>query len=158
MYGANQQTNPFAIQAAEEEELIDRAPPKIRGASSAPVKNVAVPATFDELAVIVDAMPDRLKLLIVLAAFISPFRAERRMVREMLSDGAFVEIFVDVPLEEAERRDPKGLYAKARSGAIPNFTGIGSPYEPPESPEIRIDSVAMDADQAADEIIRSLGL
>jgi len=94
--------------------------------------------------------------LIVLAAFISPFRAERRMVREMLSEGEFVEIFVDVPLAEAERRDPKGLYAKARDGRIPNFTGIGSPYEPPEAPEIRIDTTAMSAEAAADEIVRYL--
>jgi bifunctional enzyme CysN/CysC len=94
--------------------------------------------------------------LIVLAAFISPFRAERRMVRELLGEGDFVEIFVDVPLDEAERRDPKGLYAKARDGQIPNFTGIGSPYEPPERPDIRIDTTAMSAEEAADEIVRWL--
>jgi len=94
--------------------------------------------------------------LIVLAAFISPFRAERRMVREMLGEGEFVEIFVDVPLNVAEQRDPKGLYAKARDGRIPNFTGIGSPYEPPEAAEIRIDTTAMSAEEAADEIVRYL--
>jgi bifunctional enzyme CysN/CysC len=94
--------------------------------------------------------------LIVLAAFISPFRAERRMVREMLAQGEFVEIFVDAPLAEAERRDPKGLYAKARAGQIPNFTGIGSPYEAPEAPELRIDTTAISAEQAADEIVRYL--
>ncbi|MBV8687119.1 MAG: adenylyl-sulfate kinase [Alphaproteobacteria bacterium] len=94
--------------------------------------------------------------LIVLAAFISPFRAERRMVREMLPEGEFVEIFVDVPLSEAERRDPKGLYAKARDGQIPNFTGIGSPYEPPERPDIRIDTTATSAEEAADAILRYL--
>jgi bifunctional enzyme CysN/CysC len=94
--------------------------------------------------------------LIVLAAFISPFRAERRMVREMLEEGEFVEIFVDVALEEAERRDPKGLYAKARAGQIPNFTGIGSPYEPPEAPEIRIDATETSAEHAAEEIVRYL--
>jgi bifunctional enzyme CysN/CysC len=94
--------------------------------------------------------------LIVLAAFISPYRAERRMVRELLDEGEFVEIFVDVPLAVAERRDPKGLYAKARDGRIPNFTGIGSPYEPPVAPEIRIDTTAMTAEQAADEIVRWL--
>jgi bifunctional enzyme CysN/CysC len=94
--------------------------------------------------------------LIVLAAFISPFRAERRMVREMLGEDAFVEIFVDVPLAEAERRDPKGLYRKAREGSIPNFTGIGSPYEPPERPEIRIDATALSAEEAAEEIVRYL--
>ena len=94
--------------------------------------------------------------LIVLAAFISPFRAERRMVREMLREGEFVEIFVDAPLAEAESRDPKGLYAKARAGEIPNFTGIGSPYEAPERPEIRIDTTKLGADEAADEIVRYL--
>ncbi|MEA3000462.1 MAG: bifunctional enzyme CysN/CysC [Sphingomonadales bacterium] len=91
--------------------------------------------------------------LVVLAAFISPFRAERRMVREMLPEGEFVEIFVDVPLEEAERRDPKGLYAKARDGLIPNFTGIGSPYEPPEQAEIRIDTTQTSAEVAADLVV-----
>jgi bifunctional enzyme CysN/CysC len=94
--------------------------------------------------------------LIVLAAFISPFRAERRMVRDLLPEGEFVEIFVEVPLEEAERRDPKGLYAKARDGRIPNFTGIGSAYEPPEAPDIRIDTTRLSAEQAADEIVRYL--
>ncbi|HEX9955301.1 MAG TPA: adenylyl-sulfate kinase [Allosphingosinicella sp.] len=94
--------------------------------------------------------------LIVLAAFISPFRAERRMVREMVPSGEFVEIFVDAPLALAEARDPKGLYAKARRGAIPNFTGIGSPYEPPESPEIRIDTTRTSPDEAAEEIVRFL--
>ncbi len=94
--------------------------------------------------------------LIVLAAFISPFRAERRMVRAMLPEGEFVEIFVDAPLAEAERRDPKGLYAKARAGDIPNFTGIGSPYEEPERPEIRIDTTELSAEEAADEIVRYL--
>ena len=91
--------------------------------------------------------------LIVLSAFISPFRAERQMVRDMMPDGEFVEIFVDTPLAEAERRDAKGLYAKARAGAIRNFTGIDSSYEPPEHPEIRIDTLAMTAEDAADRII-----
>ncbi|MGZ8306954.1 MAG: adenylyl-sulfate kinase, partial [Allosphingosinicella sp.] len=94
--------------------------------------------------------------LIVLAAFISPFRAERRMVREMFGEGEFVEVFVDVPLGVAEARDPKGLYAKARDGRIPNFTGIGSPYEAPEAPEIRIDATALAPEEAADEIVRYL--
>jgi bifunctional enzyme CysN/CysC len=94
--------------------------------------------------------------LIVLAAFISPFRAERRTVREMVPAGEFVEIFVDAPLAEAEARDPKGLYAKARGGLIPNFTGIGSPYEAPETPEIRIDTTRASAEEAADEIVRYL--
>jgi bifunctional enzyme CysN/CysC len=76
--------------------------------------------------------------LIVLAAFISPFEAERRMARELFDDGEFIEVFIDNPLEICEERDPKGLYKKARSGLIPNFTGISSPYEAPESPEIHI--------------------
>jgi bifunctional enzyme CysN/CysC len=94
--------------------------------------------------------------LIVLAAFISPFRAERRMVREMLGEGEFVEVFVDVPLDVAEERDPKGLYAKARDGRIPNFTGIGSPYEPPEAPDLRIDAAAMSPEEAAEAVVRWL--
>jgi bifunctional enzyme CysN/CysC len=94
--------------------------------------------------------------LIVLAAFISPFRAERRTVREMLPAGEFVEIFIDAPLAVAEGRDPKGLYAKARGGLIPNFTGIGSPYEPPEAPEIRIDTTQATPEEAADAIVRYL--
>ena len=94
--------------------------------------------------------------LIVLTAFISPFRAEREMVREMLPEGEFIEIFVDTPLAEAERRDAKGLYAKARAGELTNFTGIDSPYEAPEAPEIRIDTTAMTAEQAADAIVAAL--
>jgi len=94
--------------------------------------------------------------LIVLTAFISPFRAEREMVRQMMREGEFVEIFVDTPLAEAEQRDPKGLYAKARAGELPNFTGIDSPYEAPESPDIHIDTTAMSAEQAADAVIAAL--
>jgi bifunctional enzyme CysN/CysC len=94
--------------------------------------------------------------LIVLTAFISPFRAERHMVRRMVPDGEFFEVFIDTPLAEAEQRDVKGLYAKARAGEIKNFTGIDSPYEPPEGPEIRIDTTAMDADKAADLIVEEL--
>ena len=94
--------------------------------------------------------------LIVLTAFISPFRAERDMVRAMMAEGEFVEIFVDTPLAEAERRDVKGLYAKARAGELPNFTGIDSPYEPPEHPEMRIDTTAMSAEEAADRIVEEL--
>jgi len=92
--------------------------------------------------------------LIVLAAFISPFRAERDMVREMVGGGGFVEIFVDTPLAEAERRDTKGLYSKARAGKLANFTGVDSPYEAPEAAEIRIDTLAMGAEAAADFIVR----
>ena len=94
--------------------------------------------------------------LIVLTAFISPFRAEREMVRKMLPQGEFIEIFVDTPLAEAEKRDAKGLYAKARAGELKNFTGIDSPYEAPEDAEIRIDTTAMSAEQAADLIVEQL--
>jgi bifunctional enzyme CysN/CysC len=94
--------------------------------------------------------------LIVLVSFISPFRAERDMARALLQDGEFLEIFVDTPLAEAERRDSKGLYKKARKGEIRNFTGISSPYEAPEAPEIRIDTMRLSADDAADIILRRL--
>ncbi|HOB13078.1 MAG TPA: sulfate adenylyltransferase subunit CysN [Novosphingobium sp.] len=94
--------------------------------------------------------------LIVLTAFISPFRAEREMVRAMLPEGEFIEIHVDTPLEVAEGRDVKGLYKKARSGQLKNFTGIDSPYEPPEAPEIRVNTSEMSAEQAADFIIAQL--
>ncbi len=94
--------------------------------------------------------------LIVLTAFISPFRAERALVRNMLPEGEFIEIFVDTPLAEAERRDVKGLYAKARAGELANFTGIDSPYEPPEEPELRIDTLKLSAEQAADRIVEEL--
>jgi bifunctional enzyme CysN/CysC len=94
--------------------------------------------------------------LIVLTAFISPFRAERQMVRRMLPDDEFIEVFVDTPLEEAEKRDTKGLYAKARAGELKNFTGIDSPYEPPENAEIRIDTTDMTAEAAADHIVEKL--
>lgn len=92
--------------------------------------------------------------LIVLTAFISPFRAERQMVREMMADGEFIEIFVDTPLEVAEARDVKGLYKKARSGDLKNFTGIDSPYEAPDSPEIRVNTVDMTPEEAARSIIQ----
>jgi bifunctional enzyme CysN/CysC len=94
--------------------------------------------------------------LIVITAFISPFRAEREMVRAMLPEGEFIEVFIDTPLAEAERRDVKGLYKKARAGQLKNFTGIDSPYEAPENPEIRIDTTAMTPEEAADLIIDRL--
>ena len=94
--------------------------------------------------------------LIVIAAFISPFRAEREMVRAMMPPGEFIEIFVDTPLAEAEARDAKGLYRKARAGELKNFTGIDSPYEPPEAPEIRIDTTTMGPEGAADLIVQRL--
>ena len=94
--------------------------------------------------------------LIVLTAFISPFRAEREMVRAMLPEGDFIEVFIDTPLEEAERRDVKGLYKKARSGQLKNFTGIDSPYEAPESPEVRVDTTAETPQHAAERIVTEL--
>ena len=94
--------------------------------------------------------------LIVITAFISPFRVEREMVRSLLPEGEFIEVFIDTPLAEAERRDVKGLYKKARAGQLKNFTGIDSPYEAPESPEIRIDTTAMTPEEAADLIIDRL--
>lgn len=94
--------------------------------------------------------------LIVITAFISPFRVERDMVRSMMPEGEFIEVFIDTPLAEAERRDVKGLYKKARAGQLKNFTGIDSPYEAPETPEIRIDTTAMTPEEAADLIIDRL--
>jgi bifunctional enzyme CysN/CysC len=94
--------------------------------------------------------------LIVLVSFISPFRAERRMARELVAAGEFYEVFVDTPLSLAEQRDPKGLYKKARRGDLKNFTGIDSPYERPEDPDIRIDTTAMSAEAAAEHIVAHL--
>lgn len=91
--------------------------------------------------------------LIVLTAFISPFRAERQMVRNMLPEGEFIEVFVDTPLEVAEKRDVKGLYKKARAGELKNFTGIDSPYEAPANPEIRVNTTEMSAREAAQHIV-----
>ena len=92
--------------------------------------------------------------LIVIVAFISPYRAERAFARSLFEPGEFVEVFVDTPLEECERRDPKGLYAKARRGEIPGFTGIDSPYELPERPDIRIEHTFPD-NLAVDRIMAS---
>jgi len=94
--------------------------------------------------------------LIVLCAFISPFRAERRMIRQLLPPGEFIEVFVDVPLKEAEKRDPKGLYRKARAGQLPSFTGIDSPYEVPEQAEIRIDTTSLSAEEAAELVVEAV--
>ena len=94
--------------------------------------------------------------LIVITAFISPFRSERQMVRDMMAPGEFVEVFVDTPLSVAEERDVKGLYAKARSGQLKNFTGIDSPYEAPETPEIHIDTTQMTIDEAAQIIFEKV--
>ncbi len=94
--------------------------------------------------------------IIVITAFISPFRTERRMARELMGPGEFVEVFVDTPLATAERRDPKGLYGKARRGELKNFTGIDSPYEAPEAPEVRVDTVASSVEQATQQIYDAL--
>ena len=94
--------------------------------------------------------------LIVLTAFISPFRAERKIARDLMADGEFFEIHIDTPLDVAEQRDVKGLYKKARSGDLKNFTGIDSPYEAPENPEIRIDTTAMSAEEAAEMIVEQI--
>jgi bifunctional enzyme CysN/CysC len=94
--------------------------------------------------------------LIVLTSFISPFRSERQMAREMMEQGEFVEVFVDTPLEICESRDPKGLYKKARAGELKNFTGIDSDYEPPEHAELVLKSGEVDADILADQIIEYL--
>ena len=91
--------------------------------------------------------------LITIVSFISPFIAERKLARDIMAEGDFVEIFVDTPLAEAERRDVKGLYKKARAGELKNFTGIDSPYEAPKSPEIRLSTMEMDANAAVDTII-----
>ncbi len=96
--------------------------------------------------------------LIVMTAFISPFRRERRMAREIAGDIDFVEVFVDTPLEICEARDPKGMYAKARRGEIPNFTGISSPYEPPQRADIHLDAGERSADDLADEVLQKLHL
>lgn len=94
--------------------------------------------------------------IITLVSFISPFRAEREMASDMLPDGEFIEIYVDTPLEVAEQRDVKGLYKKARAGEIKNFTGIDSPYEPPENPDIHVNTAEMTAEEAADIVIDAI--
>jgi len=94
--------------------------------------------------------------LIVICSFISPFRAEREMVRAMLPEGEFIEVFIDTPLAEAEKRDVKGLYKKARAGELKNFTGIDSPYEPPVNAEVRVDTTSVSPEHAAEMIIDRL--
>lgn len=96
--------------------------------------------------------------LIVLVSFISPFRAERRMARDRFADGEFIEVFVDVPLDLAEARDVKGLYRKARAGLIPNFTGIDSPYETPEHPDVHLHAGEQDPQTLALQVLAKLGL
>lgn len=94
--------------------------------------------------------------LIVIVSFISPFRDGRAAARRLFSPGEFFEVFVDAPLAIAEQRDPKGLYRRARRGELPQFTGIDSPYEPPEQPELRLDTVALTPGQCADRVVTAL--
>ena len=94
--------------------------------------------------------------LLVIVSFISPFRSEREMARNLMEEGEFFEIFVDTPLDVCEARDPKGLYVKARRGEIPNFTGIDSPYEAPGNPDLRIDTTELSAEQAAESVVQLL--
>jgi bifunctional enzyme CysN/CysC len=94
--------------------------------------------------------------LIVLAALISPFEAERQTARNLVGADEFCEVFVDTPLEVAEQRDPKGLYRRARRGELPNFTGIDSPYEAPCDPDVRVDTTKATPEQAADLVMEWL--
>jgi bifunctional enzyme CysN/CysC len=94
--------------------------------------------------------------LVVLCSFISPFRAERRMVRELLEEGEFIEIFVDTPLAQCIARDPKGLYKRALAGEIKNFTGVDQPYEPPDNPELRLDAGSIDAERLARQVVEDM--
>lgn len=93
---------------------------------------------------------------VILTSFVSPYRADRDAVRDLMEDGEFLEVFVDTPVEICERRDPKGLYAKARAGEIPNFTGISDPYESPENPELVIETASSTPEEAANAIIDML--
>ena len=94
--------------------------------------------------------------LIVICSFISPYRAEREMVRGLFQDGEFIEVFVDTPIVECIRRDPKGLYAKAGAGTLPNFTGIDSAYETPPNPDIVLDTIGHDPETLADRLVEEL--
>ena len=94
--------------------------------------------------------------IIVLCSFISPYRAERDMVRKLVPDADFIEGFVDTPIDECMRRDPKGLYAKAKSGGIKNFTGIDAPYEVPLAPEVRLLTAGQDPELLAEQVVRGL--
>ena len=95
--------------------------------------------------------------IVVLTSFISPFKAERDMARRLFEDGEFLEIHVDTAIEEAEKRDVKGLYAKARRGELPSFTGVDSPYEAPEKPEIRLDSSKDSIEACVQQVVDYLG-
>jgi bifunctional enzyme CysN/CysC len=94
--------------------------------------------------------------LIVLACFISPYRADRAAARERFEEGMFLEVFVDTPVEECRRRDPKGLYRRADAGEIRNFTGVSAPYEPPEAPELRLDTLGGTPEQGALDVVAML--
>ena len=94
--------------------------------------------------------------LIVICAFISPYRRDRQMVRSMFNHGEFIEVFLDTPLDVCEQRDPKGLYKKARQGIIKNFTGVSDPYEAPESAEVKIDTSRQSIEQAVSSILKVL--
>jgi bifunctional enzyme CysN/CysC len=94
--------------------------------------------------------------LIVLVSFISPYRAERMLAREAVEDGEFLEIFVDTPVDECRRRDPKGLYRRADAGQLRNFTGVDAPYEPPEDPEIRLRTLELSPEALAEQVVREL--
>ncbi|HEY1288710.1 MAG TPA: adenylyl-sulfate kinase [Burkholderiales bacterium] len=94
--------------------------------------------------------------LTVMVALVSPFREQRRMASRLLSDGEFIEVFVDTPLEVCERRDPKGMYARARRGELKDFTGIGSRYERPENPDVRIDTSVMSVEESVERVLRLL--
>jgi bifunctional enzyme CysN/CysC len=95
--------------------------------------------------------------LVVLVAFISPFRADRRMVRELFESGEFTEVYVSTPLEVCERRDTKGLYKLARQGVVPNFTGVSAPYEPPLAPELELNTAELSVQQCVEQVLRTLG-
>ncbi len=94
--------------------------------------------------------------LVVITAFISPFREDRRLVRGLVREGGFLEVFVDAPLAVCEARDPKGLYKRARAGQIPDFTGVSHPYEPPLKPELRLDTSAMTVAESVQTILAAL--
>ena len=94
--------------------------------------------------------------LVVLCSFISPYRAERDMVRGLVPDGEFIEVFVDTPIEECVRRDPKGLYAKAKAGQIKNFTGFDAPYEAPQTPEVHLHTSGHQAEELAEQVVQAM--
>lgn len=94
--------------------------------------------------------------LTVMVALVSPFHEQRRMARQLLSDGEFIEVFVDTPLEECERRDPKGMYARARRGQLKDFTGVGSRYERPEHPDVRVDTSVLSVEESVEQVLRRL--